>query len=99
MRSVRLLVLLSLPSCGGLATGAYGGVDSGSPPAADGSAVDSGSQGRESGSGTNCDDPGVVAMGPYCARAASCNMEGYWAIRETDYTSVPGSNSPFMSTQ
>ncbi len=36
----------------------------------------------------SCDDPGVTATGLYCARAATCNMAGFWAVRETDYTAT-----------
>ncbi len=34
----------------------------------------------------NCDDPEVVSTGFGCSRRATCNMTGYWAVRETDYT-------------
>jgi hypothetical protein len=36
----------------------------------------------------NCSDPGVGQRGPYCTRNAACNMDGYWAVRETDYTAI-----------
>jgi hypothetical protein len=36
----------------------------------------------------DCDAPGVAASGSRCARTASCNMAGWWAVRETDYTQV-----------
>jgi hypothetical protein len=45
-----------------------------------------------------CNDPGVVQTGLNCARMASCNMEGYWAVRETDYTQPP-MVAASMSTQ
>jgi hypothetical protein len=46
----------------------------------------------------NCDDPGVVAAGGSCARTEACNMTGYWAVRETDYTNPSGMCSPQMVT-
>jgi hypothetical protein len=45
----------------------------------------------------DCNDPGVNP-GISCARVASCNMEGYWAVRETDYT-APGEHVLQTSTQ
>jgi hypothetical protein len=47
----------------------------------------------------DCDDPGVTQVTGGCGRTAACNMAGYWAARETDYTRDPIVNALQTSTQ
>jgi hypothetical protein len=47
----------------------------------------------------DCDDPGVTQLGTGCGRTAACNMEGYWAVRETDFTRDPVVGMLQTSTQ
>jgi hypothetical protein len=47
----------------------------------------------------DCDDPGVTQVGTGCGRKASCNMAGYWAVRETDFTRDPVVGMLQTSTQ
>jgi hypothetical protein len=47
----------------------------------------------------DCSDPGVTALVGGCGRKEACNMQGYWAARETDYTRDPIVNALQTSTQ